>query len=240
MTPLRIALQFLTRLPIRVGEVTPRDIPASHYFYPFVGLLIGIAAVLLRHILFLAFPPPFSIVLILAFLVWITGGLHDDGLADIADGMGGGWTREDRLAIMKDSHTGAFGALILVLAVLAKYAALTSMNPARLDAAIVTAQILGRWAFLPLGYFNPYAREGLGSALMKGMRRRTIVVGTVISGPVVILLNPAQGGVSFLVAIAVIVAASSYFRRRIGGITGDCFGATFQFVEIATYAVFLA
>src|SRR5207253_10884528 len=145
---------------------TLREISASYYFYPVIGLLIALAAAGLRHLFNLVFPNPFSVVLMLGFLVAITGGLHEDGLADVADGIGG-WTREQRLAIMKDSHIGAFGTLMLVLAILAKYTALTSMNPARIDAAIMTAQMLGRWAFLPMGYFNPPAHKGLGSEFVK-------------------------------------------------------------------------
>src|SRR5207253_11496857 len=128
-----------------------------YYFYPVIGFLIGAGAVLVRRVLMAVFPLSFSIVIVLTFLVWVSGGLHEDGLADVADAMGGGWTRDDRLRIMKDSRIGAFGALMLILALLAKYAALTSMNTARLDTSIVVAQILGRWAFLPMGFFNGYA-----------------------------------------------------------------------------------
>src|SRR5262245_37951667 len=152
-----IALQFLTQLPIRAERATPRQVADSYCFYPLVGFLIGVGAVGLRRILMVAFPLSFSIALVLAFLIWVSGGLHEDGLADVADGMGSGWTRDARLTIMKDSRIGAFGTTILILALLVKYAALTSMNPTQLDTAIVTAQMLGRWAFLPMGYFNPPA-----------------------------------------------------------------------------------
>src|SRR5437016_936351 len=197
-----IGLQFLTQLPIRTERADPRRIADSYYFYPVIGFLIGASAVLLRHILIVIFPLSFSITLVLGFLIWISGGLHEDGLADVADGMGGGWTRDERLNIMKDSRIGAFGASMLILILLAKYAALTSMNLARLDAAIVTAQILGRWAFLPMGYFNRYAREGLGSEFMKGLTAKALVVATVLSGSAAILLCRLQGTLAFGVAIA--------------------------------------
>src|SRR5689334_17656331 len=140
-----VALQFLTRLPVRTEETTARQVADSYYFYPVIGFLIGISAVLLRRLLMITFPVSFSITVTLGFLIWISGGLHEDGLADVADGMGGGWTPDERLRIMKDSRIGAFGAAILILSLLAKYTALTSMDPARLDVSIVTAQILGRW-----------------------------------------------------------------------------------------------
>src|SRR5262245_1820263 len=234
-----IGLQFLTQLPIRTERATPREIVQSYYFYPVIGFLIGVAAVMLRRILMMVFPPAFSIALVLAFLIWISGGLHDDGLADVADGMGGGWTPRERLTIMKDSRIGAFGTTILILAVLAKYSALTSMNPARLDASIVTAQILGRWAFLPLGFFNRPAGEGLGSEFMKGLTAKSVFIGTLMSGAAAILLCRIQGTLAFALAVLVISLSSLYFRRRLVGLTGYCFGSTFQFVEIATYAAFI-
>jgi adenosylcobinamide-GDP ribazoletransferase len=243
MTDIRAFLagvQFLTRLPIRTEQPDRRQIADSYYFYPVIGLLIGAAAVLLRHVLTLVFPSSFSITVVLAFLVWISGGLHEDGLADVADAMGGGWTREQRLAIMKDSRIGAFGAAALVLAVLAKYAALTSMSPERLDASLLTAQILGRWAFLPSGYFNRYAREGLGSKFMEGLSATILIVGTAISTAVAIVLGKMHGLLALGASVTIITVASIYFRRRLGGITGDCLGTIFQFVEVATYAAFLA
>jgi adenosylcobinamide-GDP ribazoletransferase len=235
-----VGLQFLTQLPIRSRGAAPHQIADSYYFYPIIGFLIGAGAVAIRRILMMVFPLSFSVAIVLAFLVWISGGLHEDGLADVADGMGGGWTPDQRLTIMKDSRIGAFGASMLILALLAKYAALTSMNPARLDASIVSAQILGRWAFLPMGYFNRHAREGLGSEFMKGLSAKALITGTIVAAGVVILLCRAQGILALGTTAEVIVFASLYFRRRLGGITGDCFGATFQFVEIATYAAFLA
>jgi adenosylcobinamide-GDP ribazoletransferase len=114
------------------------------------------------------------------------------------------------------------------------------MNTARLDASIVTAQMLGRWAFLPMGYFNRYAHEGLGSEFMKGLSAKAVIVATVVSTAVAMLVCRVQGLLALGLSLAIVIFASLYFRRRIGGITGDCFGATFQFVEIATYAAFLA
>jgi adenosylcobinamide-GDP ribazoletransferase len=235
-----IGLQFLTQLPITTKRSTADHVADSYYFYPVIGFLIGAGAVLVRRVLMMVFPLSFSIVMVLGFLIWISGGLHEDGLADVADAMGGGWTREDRLRIMKDSRIGAFGAAILMLALLAKYAALTSMNPARLDASIVIGQMLGRWAFIPMGYFNRYAHEGLGSEFMKGLGARAVIVTSLVTVVGAVTLCRIQGLVALALASAIVMFASLYFRRRIGGVTGDCFGATFQFVEIATYAAFLA
>jgi adenosylcobinamide-GDP ribazoletransferase len=243
MTDIRaflLGVQFLTRLPIHMERPEPREIASSYYFYPIVGFLIGTAGVLLLHVLMLAFPLSFAVSLVLAFLIWISGGLHEDGLADVADAMGGGWNREQRLTILKDSRIGAFGASALVLVLIAKYSALTAMSLDRLDVALIIAQILGRWAFLPAGYFNRHAREGIGSEFMKGLNATTVIITTVVSTIAAILLGRTRGVLALAAAIVIIAIASMYFRRRLGGITGDCLGAIFQFVEVATYAVFLA
>ena len=240
MRSLLLAVQFLTRLPIRVGAPTSKQIAVSYCFYPVVGALIGLAAVVMRHVFELVFPNAFSVALTLAFLVWITSGLHEDGLSDVADGMGAGWTREQRLAIMKDSHIGAYGTLAIVFAVLIKYAALTGMERTQVDQALVTAHVLGRWAFLPLGFFNRPARDGLGSEFTKGMTPGAMLSATLVVMAALIVFLGAGALQYFALAAAAVAAASVYFRRKIGGVTGDCFGATFQIVEIGTYALFLA
>jgi adenosylcobinamide-GDP ribazoletransferase len=236
----RVALQFLTTIPVPGPAPTEKDIATSYYFYPVVGLLLAAAAVLLRFVASVLFPTSFTLVLVLVFLICITGGLHEDGLADVADGVAGGWTIEDRLRIMKDSRVGAYGALALVLAVLAKYVALSSMNPLHIDGALLASQVLGRWAFLPFGYYNPSAREGLGAQFIKGIGTNGLVVTSLFSLAIIVWASGATGAIAFCVATAVVALASVYFRRRLGGITGDCFGATFQLVEIAIYATFLA
>lgn len=185
------------------------------------------------------FSEPFSIVLTIVFFVWITGGLHEDGLADVADGLGGAGSRERRLEIMKDSHIGAFGVVAIVLALLVKYSALTSMNPGRVDRALLMAHMLGRWSFLPLGYFNTAARDGLGAEMIRHLNGAVLVAGTLFAFAASFLLSGIYGiGVAML-ATFIVATASAYFRLHLGGVTGDCFGATFHFVEIATYAAFL-
>ena len=236
----RVALQFLTTIPVSGPAPTERDIARSYYFYPVVGLLLAAVAVLLRFVASVLFPVPFTLVVVLGFLISITGGLHEDGLADVADGIAGGWTIEDRLRIMKDSRVGAYGALALALAILAKYVALTTMNPLHIDGALLASQVLGRWAFLPLGYFNSSARQGLGAQFIKGIGTNALVVTSVFSLAILVWASGVTGVIAFCVATAVVALASAYFRRRLGGITGDCFGATFQLVEIAIYATFLA
>jgi adenosylcobinamide-GDP ribazoletransferase len=238
LNPVLLAMQFLTRIPVRVDAPAARQISASYFFYPLVGAAVGGAAVLVRRLCGTVFPESLSIAVTLAFVVWLTGGLHEDGLSDVADGMGAGWTPERRLAIMKDSHIGAYGTLAIVFAALIKYAALTGLDRSQTDLALVTAHVLGRWAFLPMGYFNSPARGGLGSAFMKGLTLGSVLAATLVVVTALMMIHGTKGLRYVLFASLVVLGASAYFRKYIGGVTGDCFGATFQIVEIGTYALF--
>ncbi len=240
MNGLGLAIQFLTRIPVRMtDQPTSEQIARSYYWYPIVGILVGCSAVLLRHMADVLLPAQFTIVLLLAYLAVVTGALHEDGLADVADGIGGR-TREERLTIMRDSRIGTFGVLAVVLVILAKFAALTSMAPAKVDAALVSASVLSRWVFLPMGYCNPPAREGLGSAFRKGLTMNHLVLATTVSFATVGWLNGSRGtAIILFFAGTIMLTASMYFRRRLGGITGDCFGATAQLLEVGAYAAIL-
>ncbi len=125
----KVALQFLTRLPVRVPEPWPEGALArSVPMFPLIGLLIGVAGALAFTIAsWLGLPPALAAVLAVAVQVLSTGGLHEDGLADLADGFGGGRTREEKLEIMRDSHLGSFGAIALILALLARTGAIVAL-----------------------------------------------------------------------------------------------------------------
>jgi len=238
--PLGEALRFLTILPTPgMPPMSEGSIARAIPLFPLAGALIGALLAGLGVVAGAIWGPPSRPVILVVAWAIITAGLHLDGLSDTFDAVLSWRSRERKLEIMKDSRIGAFGAAALVLAVLAKYAALTSMSPDRLDVSLITAQILGRWAFLPAGYFNSHAREGLGSEFMAGLSATTVFVGTVISIAAAILLGKMFGLLAVGASTAIIGIASIYFRRRIGGITGDCLGAIFQFVEVATYAAFL-
>src|SRR5260370_10823204 len=136
MEELLVAFQFLTRLPVpRIG-FQPDSLSRSAKLFPVVGLLIGLGASLLQRILTSHLNRTLVALLVLTFLVLITGGFHDDGLADAADGFGGGWNREQVLTILGDSRIGIFGTLALVLSLLASFLVLSSLPVSRFTAFI--------------------------------------------------------------------------------------------------------
>jgi adenosylcobinamide-GDP ribazoletransferase len=232
-----VATQFLTRLPVpRVGF--DRDsLARAAKFFPVVGLVIGLGASSLQRIAAPHLSRPLVALLVLIFLVVVTGGLHEDGLADTADGFGGGWDREQVLTIMRDSRIGSFGALALMLSVLARFLLLSSLPVNRLTAFIVSAHVLCRWTTLPLSYFLPPAREsdGQGARIAQKISPASLLAGTLLSFAIVFYFMKTGFWIPVLVSLVITALSGLYYSRRIGGVTGDCFGATNQLTEIAVY-----
>lgn len=233
-----VAMQFLTKLPVPGAHALPLDALAeSARFFPIVGAIVGLGAIAIDVLVSPYAGRHVSVVLILLYLMIVTGGLHDDGLADTADGFGGGWTKEQVLTIMRDSHIGSFGTLAIAFSLLARFVFLTTLPAGAFSGVILAAHVLSRWTALPLARWLPPARDeaGQGARIARKMSATTLVVGT---GCMTILVCAARGlaGVP-LIAVAAGVAAltGAYYRRRIGGITGDCLGATCQVTELAVY-----
>ena len=166
----KVALQFLTRLPAGAPARSAPPLAASAPMFPLIGALIGAAGGLVFALAAgLGLPPMLAALLAVAAQVLLTGGLHEDGLADIADGFGGGRTRADKLRILRDSRIGSFGAMALMLALLARIGALAALaSPALVAAALIAAGAASR-AALPVIMVSLRAGPGRGS----GRRRRS-------------------------------------------------------------------
>jgi adenosylcobinamide-GDP ribazoletransferase len=231
-----VATQFLTRLPVTPREYSARRLAASTVFFPLVGLLVGAGGVLLHWMLSPYVNRSVVVVVILIYLVTVTGGLHEDALADAADGFGGGWTREQILAIMRDSRMGSFGAVAIVLALLGRFVFLTNLPAQRFSGYLLAGQVLSRWTTLPLAYFLPSARVGDGQgAIAQKVSVVSLLIGTVLSAGITGIFLKQRTSWLLLVAIGAVILTGAYYRRRIGGVTGDCFGATIQITELAVY-----
>lgn len=235
---LLVAIQFLTRLPVPVaGELPPDALAESARFFPIAGAFVGAGAIGIDLLFGSRDGRNVSVVLILIYLVVVTGGLHEDGLADAADGFGGGWTKDRVLTIMRDSHIGSYGALAIGCSLLARFVFLTSLPLSSFHGVLLAGQVLNRWSTLPPAYWLPAARkdDGQGARMAKKTSTTSLVVGTAC---MVVLVSAACGLAAMcMIAVASGVAALTgvYYRRRIGGITGDCLGATCQVTECAVY-----
>lgn len=234
MIPLLIALQFLTRLPVRLpGMPEPQQIGRSLLFYPLVGLLLGLALLALEWLLGDT-SVLLKAVLLLAAWVALSGGLHLDGLADTADAWVGGYgDRERTLTIMKDPRSGPIAVVVLVLVLLLKFSALVALLEQGPIAALLLAPWLAR-GLLPLLFMTtPYVRAGgLGQALAEHLPRREL--------PWVLGAHALLGLLFGFVALVALVAALSLFAwwrrgllRRLGGTTGDTAGALVELAEVA-------
>jgi len=249
------ALTFLTLVPAGGSRVfTQREISVSRGFYPLVGLLIGLLLVALErgaNALFsqppgawavLSAGPPLSAVpltaavLLLALLV-ISRGLHFDGFMDVCDGLFGGYTRERRLEIMRDSHVGSFavagGTALLIL----KYGALLSLlthSGAGKAWVLLAFPMLSRWSMVILLQLFSYVRkQGLGSPFHGEGGKPWIAAGfaLLVTAGVSIVLG-GIGGAAIFIGVSLLAALVGWtMTRMLGGLTGDIYGATNELVE---------
>lgn len=240
------ALMFLTRIPCpRWVGYDPALLARSTVYFPLVGVVVGLWGAVLYRGASLGWTPLVAAALATAGTAWLTGAFHEDALADACDGFGGGHDPTRILAIMKDSRVGAYGVVGLGLALITKVAALASVGAddvGLVGHALVAGHVLGRWSSLPLIWGYAYVRDtdGTGRPFAASVTTARLAVGSAVAIGVVAATLPAQPlrTVGVLLVAAILTAlAGRYFRRRIGGITGDCLGATNQLVELATYLV---
>jgi len=230
------AAGLLTRVPVQVNSgLATRRGPLASWAYPLVGLVIAIAQMIVGGAaLWVGITPQITAGLIIATSVTLTGAMHEDGLADSADGLWGGWEKSKRLAIMKDSRTGAYGVLAIVLSMLLRWAALTAvLQSNHWIAALIATAMISRAAMVALMTGLPNARDtGLSQSVGRPKPVTAwLAIGTATLGSA-IALGLIAG--SLLIVAAVVTSLwAGIAHRKIGGQTGDILGAAQQFTEIA-------
>jgi adenosylcobinamide-GDP ribazoletransferase len=227
------ALQFLTVLPVRGNTATPGQ---AAMFFPVTGALLGASAGVVFLLASAGFGRSIAGLLSVAWLMLATGCLHEDGLADVADAVRAGRSREKILMILKDSRIGAYGALALVVSVALRWQGLAAsgINPVW---GLAAALALSRAALVVLAAIAPSIGDGLGSAFATEFSRPVLV--TVIAQAVMISLVAAwtYSIAMVLATTVVILLARAWFLRRLGGVNGDCLGATCQAVETVNLVI---
>jgi adenosylcobinamide-GDP ribazoletransferase len=159
-------------------------------------------------------------------------------LADALDGLGGGWSKEEALSIMRDSRIGSFGALGLAFLLLAKYDLLSQLRWEQLWRWLLMAQATSRWTALPLAAWLPRARQdGQGQLMARRISWLQVASSALLLAAISCPLGWKRALLGFIAAIIVVFLSGLYYRRRLGGVTGDCLGATNQFVEVALYVM---
>lgn len=235
MRNLRIAFGLMTILPFRLpDDWSAGDSGRASVWYPLVGLVIGALTWLAWTGAMLLFPPLVAGVIALVVWVALTGGLHLDGLADCCDGLLASTPAERRLEIMKDPHVGAFGVTGLILVLLLKAAALTSVS----SLGILLATSFARWCILVAGLL-PLARpSGMGADFAAGFRRLFLLWGAILPLGIAFLLG-ARGVLSALAGLGAAALILWLAKSRIGGVTGDVFGMLVEVVETVVLLAFL-
>lgn len=236
------AMQFLTRIPMPSRPYDGGSLARSVKFFPLVGLVVGGGAALL-HLLLVAhlsrLAAAFALVL---YSVLVTGGLHEDGLADAADGFGGGSSREKILLILRDSRIGSYGGLALVFSLLGRVILIASLPLTLVPCTLIAANVLSRWTVLPLSYFLSPARtpasvevDGQGARIARHTSTAALIGGTIFSFAIAAALLRTRSVAPILGVMVLACLTGAYYKKRIGGVTGDCFGATIQLAEIGCY-----
>jgi adenosylcobinamide-GDP ribazoletransferase len=233
------AIAFLTIIPVRTRGDAP-DLSAAAAWFPLVGALVGGLAGAIRYVAAPLFGAAVASVLALVVLVTVTGALHQDGLADCADGLGVRGDRERRLAVMRDPATGVFGTLALLGWGLLLTAALAALPDRQAFEALAGAAIVGRTAALVHARATPSARpDGLGAAFAVTSASLAIA-GAVAILAAVLLYGPIRGLCTAAIGLLVAFAVSAWSRASLGGRTGDTLGATVALVEVAVCLTLLA
>jgi adenosylcobinamide-GDP ribazoletransferase len=229
------AFMLLTRLP--VARLSRGEMPAAAcvWAYPVVGAVIGSIGAVVFAVARLGLPPIIAAILAVTATILATGGLHEDGLADTADGFGGGWTVERKLEIMRDSRIGSYGALALMLSLALRVTALATISePSAAAYALIAAGALGRGAMLlPLWRLRPARASGLAAPLA-AMAPPAAFIGMALAAAPAMLAPLTLFAAGAAAAIMIWLT-----RRHIGGYTGDVLGATEQLAECAVLTVLL-
>ncbi len=231
------AWQFLTAIPLSrsTHDAKPEELAASMSWYPFVGCLLGALLVTADLLLAQVFSTQVTSVLLMLLLISITRGLHQDGLADMVDGLAGGRTAQARLAIMRDGRVGAIGATGLFLALGLRYAGLNALPAGEHIALLIGMPAVGRWAMVVGAFHVTYARSegGLAQPFLAHLSWRHLCVATVTVGVVMtLLLGPWPALCCLFIGMALVRLSTAWFHRMFGGVTGDLLGAMNEVAEI--------
>jgi len=246
ISELRLATSFLTILPVIDRRRASDDtVAASFAWFPIVGFVLGAALTAEDWLLAHVFAQVIRSVLIIVSLTVVTGAVHLDGLADTADALGAGRDRERALDILRDSRVGTFGASAIFFDLTLKILALSTLAGHRRYAALLLAPMLARWALVLVDSGLPYLRSsGSGSTLLGnkskslGLRAVLVAIFTLVAMLMLGVLRAVA--LAGAVAIAIVFATRLFYRRWLGGVTGDLIGACGELVEIAVLVTMAA
>ncbi len=233
------ALMYFTRIPCpKWVDHSEEYLNKASKYFPVVGIIVGTASAFIYWLVQLAFPAELAIIFSMITSVIITGSFHEDGFADVCDGFGGGWTKEKILLIMKDSRLGTFGVIGLGLILLLKWSTLKYFPLNTLMIALISGHAISRLNAVSLIFTDAYARDDDSSKskpLATKMSLGELIFALLFGiAPLALFVNVYV----FLVLLPLLFVRwyfSRYFKKWIGGYTGDCLGAVQQVSEVVFY-----
>lgn len=238
------AIRFFTRIPI--PDAVPHSAEGLNHaarYFPAVGILIGIVSAIAFGLSNLFYPEPVCVFIAMAASIYITGAFHEDGLSDMADGLGGGWDKMRILEIMKDSRIGNYGAITITMVLLAKFITLSEFSAGWIPLLLIAGHAFSRYCSVLIMAGMSYVREDALSKskpLATQLSPNALVVASVF-GLLPLLLIPLNASLAGAFAGALItIWLGRKIQKWLGGYTGDCLGATQQLSELAFYLGALA
>ncbi|NGP86847.1 adenosylcobinamide-GDP ribazoletransferase [Fodinibius halophilus] len=232
------AVMFFTKIPCpKWVDHSPEFLNESARYFSLMGIIVGSVGAGVFWGFNLIFPQPIAILLSMLATIWLTGAFHEDGLADMFDGFGGGWTKEKILSIMKDSRIGTFGVAGLAGILALKFVSLNELPSAAIPFLLIAGHAVSRFLATTLIMTHDYVRGEPSKAkpVAKKMSPFSITVSAVF-GLLPLLLVPHYWiWLSLIPMVAVLVYLGYFFNKWIGGHTGDCSGATQQLTEVTFY-----
>ncbi|KLV08989.1 cobalamin synthase [Photobacterium aquae] len=242
-----IALAFFTRIPIPASvPYSPELLNSANRYFALVGIIVGGICAAVFGVSQWLLPTEIAILLSMVAGLLITGAFHEDGLADVFDGFGGGWETEQKLKIMKDSRLGTYGAAALILALLLKWTSLSALaghSVTQTMLAIVCLHGLSRAVAASLIFSYPYVRldaESKVKPLANQQSPQDLWV-LIFTSLIILLVLPMTTAVLLAVTLVIVrYLCARWFVRQLGGYTGDCLGAAQQLSELSGYLVLLA
>jgi adenosylcobinamide-GDP ribazoletransferase len=234
MSSFLLAFQFLTIVPLNIKEAGEKRLAGAVVYFPFVGLLIGLALAGVNALLSaLNFPPLAANMILVVVLAGITGGMHLDGLADTADAFLSAKPKEEMLAIMRDPHIGVMGVLGLISVMLLKVGFLTALGAPAKTAGLLLACVLSRWSAVLAMFLFPYARqEGKAKVFIQGMDLSIFLCACAMAALFSFIVWGFKGLLALTIIAGFTCISGRFIGRRIGGITGDTLGAVIELSEI--------
>lgn len=232
------AIMFFTRIPCpKWIDHSPEILNKSTRYFSLVGIIVGGFSALIFWGFSYIFPLSLALLFSMVFTIWLTGAFHEDGFADVCDGFGGGWTKDKILTIMKDSRLGTYGTIGLVGMLVFKYTAL-SYQPNQILVTLIAGHSISRFITSFLLYLYPYVRDDISSKSkpMGHAQNFSVVMYNGVIGIIPLFFyNSFWVFLCLIPPFIAMLLLGRFFKKWIGGQTGDCAGATQQVTEVVFY-----